>query len=288
VTTATHSTDPATASVAPARTTAKARPPKVDLSLKILHEVFGLEHLHYGLWDGEPLTLDGLKAAQQRYQDYLHSWIPGDVRRVLDVGAGVGTGALALKRRGCHVEGLSPDPYQRERFIALTGLPFHLARFQEHRLTAAFDLVLMSESAQYIPVAALFARARPLVPRGHLLVADYFRRPNLTRHLNKSGHQLDAFLAAAAASGFELVRREDVTSRVTPTLDLARLWVERHADPALRIGYEALARRHRIVFWLARALIERLLAKLQSQRHVLDGAEFARTKSYELMLFRVR
>ena len=40
-------------------------------ALRFYIDVLGLEHLHYGLWDGDPLTLDGLMAAQERYTDHL-------------------------------------------------------------------------------------------------------------------------------------------------------------------------------------------------------------------------
>jgi MPBQ/MSBQ methyltransferase len=83
---------------------------KIATSLRFLHEVLGLERLHYGLWDGEDLDLDGLRAAQERYSERLRSWIPEGVSSILDVGAGVGTDALELSRAGYEVEGLSPDP----------------------------------------------------------------------------------------------------------------------------------------------------------------------------------
>ena len=40
----------------------------IDIGLKLLHQAFGLEMLHFGLFaDGMPHTLDGLREAQDEY-----------------------------------------------------------------------------------------------------------------------------------------------------------------------------------------------------------------------------
>ena len=41
-----------------------------DVGLRFYFEVLGLSHLHYGLWsDADPMTLEGLRRAQERYLD---------------------------------------------------------------------------------------------------------------------------------------------------------------------------------------------------------------------------
>jgi SAM-dependent methyltransferase len=208
---------------------------KVSTALRFYHEVVGLDHLHYGLWNGEPLTLDGLKVAQDRFTRHLLSWIPEGVRSVLDVGCGIGSTALMLKQSGYEVEGLSPDPYHQSVFSRRVGTPFHLSRFQEFRPLRRYDLVLMSESAQYIWLDRLFPAVGASAPGGHLLVADYFTVNGAKGALGRSGHALDRFLAEARTAGLDLVRREDVTERVAPTLELARSWIERYLDPCLAL-----------------------------------------------------
>ena len=63
-----------------------------DRSLRFYNEVLGLDHLHYGIWNGdEELTLANLKEAQLRYENYLISKLPPSAKKILDVGCGIGT-----------------------------------------------------------------------------------------------------------------------------------------------------------------------------------------------------
>lgn len=262
---------------------------QVNLPLRFGHEVLGLDHLHYGLWsEDDPLDLEGFKRAQQRYTEMLLDWIPEGVRSVLDVGCGTGATARELRDRGFVVEGLSPDPYQQKLFAQRVGRPFHLGRFQEFEPAAAYDLVLMSESSQYIWLDSLFPAVRRAAPTGHLLVADYFTVDHDGSALAKSGHPLDAYLEAARRAGLELRRQEDVTERVLPTLDLARHWLDRYVDPSLGMVAERLAEKYPRSFGLGRRLLGRWAGrKLEAGRQQIDRAAFQRLKRYQFLLFRV-
>jgi len=260
---------------------------KVNTALRFYHEVLELEHLQYGLWDGEARTLDGLRQAQQRYADTLHAWIPKGVVSVLDVGCGTGAGSLALKAKGYAVEGLSPDPYQQDLYRRVER-PFHLVRFQDFEPEKPYDLVLMSESCQYVWLPSLFPAVRRVAPGGHLLIADYFVTAAAGGHLSRSGHPLDAFLDAARSHGLELVREEDVTERVLPTLDLARGWLERTVLPCLGIAGDSLQSRRPWLWRLARLLFgRRVLDKLEETRELVDRDRFRAVKRYLFLLFAV-
>ena len=268
----------------------RRRPPKsikVSGTLRFYHEVLGLEHLQYGLWDGEPRTLEGLKSAQARYADYLHGWIPDGVRTILDVGCGTGAASALLKERGYDVEGLSPDPHQGELFTGRVGLPFHLSRFQDFDPPHAYDLAIMSESAQYVHLPGLFPAVRRVAPGGHLLVSDYFVVEEDGGPLTRSGHPLEAFLHEAGGHGLSVEREEDITERILPTLDVAYDFLHNRLNPALGIFADSLrAKRpylHRIVRWLAR----RKLEELGDLEVMVDSAAFARVKRYKIFLFRV-
>lgn len=256
---------------------------KVSTSLRLLHEVLGLEHLHYGLWDGEPLGIEGLRAAQQRYAERLVEWIPKGVSSVLDVGAGTGVLSRLLSDRGYAVEGLSPDPYQKQLYERRTHRPFHLVRFQELQQERRYDLVLMSESAQYVWLDRLFPTVCRCAPGGHLLLADYFR----TSPEKGSGHHLEAFRAAAAAHGLTLVREDDVTEATLRTLDLARHWIETHVEPVLTILTDAAAAQHPYLLALARRLFPGRWRKLAEARLQVDSDHFRRTRRYLFLLYRV-
>lgn len=260
---------------------------KVSTALRFYHEVVGLDHLHYGLWNGEPLTLEGLKIAQDRLTHHLLDWIPEQVKNVLDVGCGIGSTALLLKQEGLDVEGLSPDPYHERSFTRRVEMPFHLSRFQEFEPPKRYDLVLMSESAQYIWLDSLFPSAARAAPGGYLLLADYFTVNGARGVLAKSGHPLEEFLAEAKRAGLTLDRKEDVTDKVIPTLDLAHSWLERYVDPCLSIATEHVLRKSPWVARSARWLFRRQIDRATDLRKLVDSEAFKRHKRYLLLLFRI-
>ncbi len=293
-----HRPEASSADAAPRRTSAldrlrrlterqSPRKVKVSSALRFYHEVLGLDHLQYGLWDSEPLTLEGLKSAQERYADTLHSWIPEGVRTILDIGAGTGAGSRKLKGRGYEVEGLSPDPHQQKLYTRRVERPFHLARLQEFEPAKLYDLALMSESAQYVWLDVFFDNVRKVAAGGYLLLADYFVTVPDAGELGKSGHPLEVFLERAEAEGFELLRREDITERVAPTLDLGRLYLDEYIDPTLEIVLDAVEHKVPRLFRLARPLLKKELKKLEQLHRTVDSAEFQHLKRYLILLFRV-
>ncbi|REJ76473.1 MAG: class I SAM-dependent methyltransferase [Acidobacteria bacterium] len=261
---------------------------KRSSALRLYHEVLRLEHLHYGLWAGEPLDLDGLRAAQQRYADRLQELIPTGVHEVLDVGSGTGAFSRQLAAAGYSVEGLSPDPYQAELYRDRVGRPFHLGRFQEFEPAHAYDLVLMSESSQYIWIDDLFAAVRHAVDDGHWLLADYFVVCDDGSRASRSGHPLDEFLRRAERAGFALEHREDITEATRPTLELGTRLVERFVERTATIGVDSLRERRPRTFSLLRRLFGgSLRRRLERLREEVDPEAFARVKRYEMLRFRV-
>jgi SAM-dependent methyltransferase len=260
---------------------------KFSTMLRFYHEILGCKYQHYGLWEEDPLTLQGLKAAQERYSEYLCSWIPEGVHRILDVGCGTGGNAAKLTAKGFEVEGLSPDPYQQEVFMKGTQLPFHLTTFQAFRPEKKYDLVLMSESPQYIPLDELFPSVARCAPGGYLLACDYFVAKDDGSRMAKSGHPMNGFLQQGEEHGFTVERSEDITDKVTPTLDLARIWLNSYVNPSLRILLESFHTKHPR---LARMIFRRLRkknARFADWQHRLDSEWFARVKRYKTFLFRM-
>jgi SAM-dependent methyltransferase len=212
--------------------------------LRFLHDSLGLEHLHYGLWDGddEELSLATLRRAQDRYAQKLLDVIATlPVRDVLDVGCGFGTNARLLTGRGYRVSLLSPDPHQLAR---IDGEPFaakHLARFEDFAPSPddRCDLVLMSESSQYVgDLDRMFAVAdRVLRQPGFVVIADYFTksaRGARTHPIERSGHPIAELRAKARTAGFTIEHDEDWSARVLPTLELAARAADVHVGRALR------------------------------------------------------
>ncbi|MDZ8087093.1 MAG: methyltransferase domain-containing protein [Nostoc sp. DedQUE12b] len=186
-------------------------------------------YLHYGYWEplptvGEELTLTRLHAAQEAYAAKLFSFIPEGVKTVLDVGCGIGGNAVYLRDRGFIVEGLAPDTLQQEKFIKNTNsqVPFYLTRFEDFHASNSYDLVLFSESSQYIAVDDLAeGAARLLDSGGYLLLADMMRsHAEYQKGIFSNCHVASELQAALIKAGFELVKTEDISTHIAPTIDL--------------------------------------------------------------------
>lgn len=258
-----------------------------DRSLRFYREVFDLDHLHYGLWEGdEPLTLENLRTAQQRYEDRLVALLPDGARSVLDVGCGTAALARRLADAGYEVEGLSPDDNQARCFREALDAPFHHCRFERFVPERTYDCLVFSESCQYIPVDGFLATARQcLAPGGHVLIADYFVRDGAEGKLAKSGHNHTAFQAAVAEAGFSPVGEEDVTDAAARSLELA----SQLADRALVAGdilTEKFRTRHPWVTGLVFRLFRRKWERLREERVLIDADAFRANKKYLFLKYR--
>ncbi|WP_375509949.1 hypothetical protein [uncultured Nostoc sp.] len=126
--------------------------------------------------------------------------------------------------RGFVVEGLAPDALQQEKFIKNTNgqVPFYLTRFEDFHTSHSYDLVLFSESSQYIAVDDLAEGAAHLLSSaGYLLLADMMRSDAGYREgIFSNCHVASELQAALEKAGFKLIKTEDISTQVAPTIDL--------------------------------------------------------------------
>jgi MPBQ/MSBQ methyltransferase len=185
-------------------------------------------YLHYGYWEPLPspddLTLARFRIAQEAYATKLLQLIPSEVKSILDVGCGIGGNAVKLLDRGFEVDGLAPDPMQKVEFSKATSdrAQFFLTEFQQFQPSRAYDLILMSESSQYMSVTDIArVAAASLKPQGYLLLADMLRKDaKYTKGIFSNCHVVEEFDRALNAVGFVKVQAEDISAQIAPTLDL--------------------------------------------------------------------
>ena len=255
----------------------------------------GTRDLHYGLWEDDiEICVNNLPVAQKRYSDFLISHIPAGVRRVLDVGCGAGGLASELLARGYQVEGVSPSPLLTEEAHKQAGADFkiHQGRFEDVRFADddKFDLVMFSESFQYITLNRVFEEAaKRLNPGGHILICDFFKTKAPGRSVIGGGHPIDKFYAALDASGLELLEDKDITRETAPNLDLVDQMGRELFMPTFKlIGY-AFSSNHpwlaKIIAWKYAKKIRKIHRKYTSGER--NGASFARHKVYRLLLLKV-
>lgn len=186
-------------------------------------------YLHYGYWDPLPTSTDELtpgqlRIAQQAYAHRLLSLIPKSVKTILDVGCGIGGNAAYLISQGFSVEGLAPDPFQQEQFLARTQsqAPFHLSRFEDFETTNHYDLLLFSESSQYISVTDIAQKSLQFLrPGGYLLIADMFRKnADYQQGIFSNCLVLSDMEETLKQKGFQLIQGDDISTQAAPTIDI--------------------------------------------------------------------
>ena len=268
----------------------------IDHVLKLYAETIRSPYLHYGYWD-EPekvnvdsLSIDNIANAQGRYIEHLTSFIPEDVRSILDVGCGVGGNAAYLQERGFDIDVLSPDPYQekviKKKFNG--AMQFFKSKFENFETDRTYDLILESESACYIKIEPGFTSARrALRTGGYLLVADYFvyyRNERGSPHL-KSSHSMQAYLKAGEAAGFKLLKEYDQTENTMPTLDAAYNFIKRFILPTAEYTQVSLQRKNPLTYQLMKSLFGKKLSGKMDQLDLVKSEEFRKYRKYMIYLF---
>jgi MPBQ/MSBQ methyltransferase len=195
-----------------------------DFILRFCRDIVGLDSLHFGLWpSGSAHTLEGLKAAQDNYSRFLIERIPAGTTRILDAGCGTGELSERLVAAGYHVTALTPDSYLAEAVTKRLGdrAAFSLSKFEDFESSQPFDLIVMSESCQYMAHHLLFPKARALLADGgYLLISDYFRKAEGSYY--ETVWTESEFSQKLAKSNFEVVSCDDITDDTLPTLDLGK------------------------------------------------------------------
>ena len=242
-------------------------------------------YLHYGYWElpkyADELTLGGLRIAQEAYAAKLLAFIPRGINTILDVGCGIGGNANYLLERGFTVEGLAPDAFQQEKFIENTEgkAPFYLVRFEEFQTNKSYDLILLSESSQYIAAVDIAeSTIRSLKVGGYLLFADMMRSDaKYNQGIFSNCHVVEDIHTALVNAGFSLVKTEDISRQITPTIDLCvenfrifGMTTAKYIADILKIAFPPLHIILRWAFnrWLRKLIVEGLEARTIFEKHL--------------------
>ncbi len=280
-----------------------------ELGLVLARQLLGLEDLHYGLWDADlPLLLSNLGVAQQRYTDMLLDLIGRQTAgilapRILDVGCGTGSMLQQLRTRGFRVDAVNPSAalnrLVRERLRTLGDRETTLLETTFEDIPAGwpdnqYDLVLFSESFQYIPLVAAFERLPGLLTAdGQVLICDFFKTAAHGKggpgdRSFGGGHVLEEFYRCVETSVFAIELDVDLTSRVSPNIALLDEWLGKRLVPSAEILNHWLLDeyplRTRLLKWLLRRQLARFNYKYLSGNR--SQAVFEKYKSYRLLLLR--
>jgi SAM-dependent methyltransferase len=278
-----------------------------ELGLVLAQQLGNVEDLHYGLWDPDlDLTFGNLRTAQQRYSDMILAQLPpaSGAVRVLDIGCGTGHLISQMLDRGYLADGVIPardlGALVRRRIGERTGHQPRIfeCKFEDFPVEEArrrYDVALFSESFQYIkPADSLPILQQILKPGGLLVISDFFKT---AAHGDGGpgdrsfggGHDWREFQSTMERFPFRLLRDEDITTRVSPNLQLLNDWLMNRARPAaltidryLRDNYPFSTR---LLLWAFRRRLRKLQYKYFSGHRSRET--FERYKTYHLLVYRL-
>ena len=268
----------------------------IDHVLKLYSQSIRSPYLHYGYWDDpesidpEQLTLDDMVKAQGRYIEHLASFIPEEVKTILDVGAGIGGNSSYLISKGFEIEALSPDEYQETVFAEKYNgkVRFHRTKFEDFEPEKKYDLVFESESACYIQIEPGWKTAQKTVrDGGYLLASDYFLHHNDGSgdwHI-KASHDEKNYMKKAEEYGFKLIREYDQTDNTMPTLDGAKALMERFIFPTVEFSSNYLDKNHPFILKLIKKTFGKRVNDKMNQLSLLNSRDFKKYKRYMIFLF---
>ena len=269
----------------------------IDHVLKLYSETIRSPYLHYGFWD-EPsslivddITLDEIVKAQERYIDHLSSFIPDEVKNILDVGAGIGGNSDFLIKKGYTVDALSPDEYQQKIFQEKYkgNVHFYKTKFEDFVPPKQYDLILESESACYIKIEEGWKVAKEaIVDGGYLLASDYFYFFNdgsSDWHI-KAAHNEEKYLETAKKYGFTLIKEFDQTDNTMPTLDGAKVFVDRFLHPTIEFSSNYFILNYPFISKFFSKIFGKKIDSKLEQLSLLNSKDFKKYKRYMIYLFK--
>jgi SAM-dependent methyltransferase len=251
-----------------------------------------LEDLHYGYWTPDlPVDIVNLQKAQDNYTQFLISNLPDGIHTILDVGFGTGAVARRLIERKYKVDGVSPSSFFADQGRQLLGEQVNIfeCRYEDLQTEKRYDLVLFSESFQYIHLEmALEKTSRLLNDGGYMLISDVFRKEMEGKRHQKGGHRLDKFRELIKNCPFEPLHDIDITELTAPTIDILADALKKVGEPVVRSGLRFFSGRYPIAFKLFTWKYRKQLTKA-SQKYFngeRTGENFRKFKSYRLLLYR--
>ncbi len=264
----------------------------LEIGLILARSLLKSNHLHYGYWPvGLEVHFTNLLAAQENYASLLLSRIPTGVYRVLDVGCGSGQLARMLIDAGRQVDCVSPSPFLNAQARLLLGDRARVfdGPYDEYETSHRYDLILFSESFQYVdPERSIEKSLRLLAAPGYLLICDFFRKDVPGKSPIGGGHLLDRLYRTLGAHPLEIVEDLDLTPETAPTLDLADSLLRDVLHPTIHLGERLLSDRHPLTTRILKCLFHKRIDKIHSKYFTGNrtGEAFRKYKSYRLLLCR--
>ena len=262
----------------------------LDLSITLAKYFLKTDYLHYGYWtDDLALDISNLAKAQENHSRFLMAHLPEKIKTILDVGCGTGKLASVLTEKGYQTDCVAPSRLLTDYARAMLG-EGHVftSRYEDFQTENRYDLILFSESFQYVVVPAVWDKTLNLLNQnGYLLIMDFFKTDAEGVSPLGGGHDLKGFYDTVARLPFQPIKDIDITKETAPNLDLIDDFLTKAGVPAWRSVLGFLASEMPVLFkvlnWQFRKKLDNIERKYCSGTR--NAKNFARFKSYRLLLY---
>lgn len=263
----------------------------LEIGLIFFKHFLKTEYLHYGLFsNGLKTDIANLAQAQLNYAKFLMSHIPAGVKTILDVGCGSGKFASELIKKGYEVDCVSPGSILTNHARGILGDQSHIfqSKFEDVKTDKKYDLVLFSESFQYIPMDNSFSNGLNFLnPNGHIMICDFFRTDAPGHSPLGGGHEFKQFEEVIKKYPMKLVKEQDITNETAPTIDLVNSLSMEVLLPIYNLVFLLLEDRFPWVAKFIRWKYKKKLDKMQNKhfKGERSGKNFIKYKTYRFYLF---
>lgn len=263
----------------------------LELGLRVYKFFLKSEYLHYGYFkDGLEVDVANLKKAQENYTELIFSNIPKNTKTILDVGCGSGKTAQKLVEHGYTVDCVSPGKILTEYAKNLLGdtVNFFECKFEDIQTTNKYDLVLFSESFQYIPFDRSIPGALKLLnPGGHIIASDFFSADPGGKSKLGGGHDYQAWLQYKESLPIKTLVEKDITFETSYTIDLVNQLTMEVVRPIWTHAMALAEERFPHIIKIGRKLYSKKLQKIEDKHFTgqRNGELFRKYKKYMFYLF---
>ena len=258
---------------------------RLDVEALISQATNGKGYLHYGYWPSaaaDEMTLARIGLAQQHYFDLLLASLPAGTQRILDVGSGTGSNALAFLRQGLEVDCVCPSA--RLNLLAREKLPascqIHETTFESFSSPQHYDALVFAESFHYLKTSEALNQIDRYARRG-AVIFDYFPRGTAPADIRTTHAAFLALVDRHLAGRFEIIGDEDLTDNIVPTFEVLDHIKMRLIRPFVAKSIEGFRQSRPIAAFLLSPLLRRLGRKSSVIRD--RGQSFKNEYEYRLI-----